>query len=173
MHDPMNVLEPADPVPMSVPIQMPRSDSPHFRSGRAWVRAPMPPIEEEYPASWASQEVDPMEHEYIPMDQLQEHFGDVNSPSTVDQELVSILFYPFFRSLFEISNIWTFPYNISRHVHPNTPVFNILPPNDRIFTPRESERAIKDYVYCGKLCRKNMICGAFKILVPKNSRLKT
>ena len=105
MHDPMNVLEPADPVPMSVPIQMPRSDSPPFRSGRAWVRAPMPPIEEEYPASWASQEVDPMEHEYIPMDQLQEHFGDVNSPSTVDQELVSILFYPFFRSLFEISNI--------------------------------------------------------------------
>ena len=105
MHDPMNVLEPADSVPMSVPIQMPRSDSPHFRSGRAWVRAPMPPIEEEYPASWASQEVDPMEHEYIPMDQLQGHFGDVNSPSTVDQELVSILFYPFFRSLFEISNI--------------------------------------------------------------------
>ena len=105
MHDPMNVLEPADPVPMSVPIQMPRSDSPHFRSGRAWVRAPMPPIEEEYPASWASQEVDPLEHEYIPMDQLQEHFGDVNSPSIVDQELVSILFYPFFRSLFEISNI--------------------------------------------------------------------
>ena len=105
MHDPMNVLEPADSVPMSVPIQMPHSGSPPFRSNRAWVRAPMPPIEEEYPGSWASQEVDPLEHEYVPMDQLQEHFGDVNSPSTVDQELVSILFYPFFRSLFEISNI--------------------------------------------------------------------
>ena len=105
MHDPMNVSEPADSVPMSVPIQMPRSDSPPYRSTRAWVQAPMPPTEEEYPGSWVSQEVDPLEHEYIPMDQLQEHFGDVNSPSIVDQELVSILFYPFFRSLFEISNI--------------------------------------------------------------------
>ena len=105
MHDPMNVLEPADFVPMSVPIQMPRSDSPPYRSTRAWVQAPMPPTEEEYPGSWVSQEVDPLEHEYTPMDQLQEHFSVVNSSSIVDQELVSILFYPFFRLLFEISNI--------------------------------------------------------------------
>ena len=158
MHDPMNVLEPADPVPMSVPIQMPRSDSPHFRSGRAWVRAPMPPIEEEYPGSWASQEVDPLEHEYVPMDHFQEHFGDVNSPAMVDQELVSIISYPFFRSFFEISNIELPPYHISRAVHPNTPIFNILPPNDRTFTPRKSERTIKDYVYYGKLLPQNTIC---------------
>ena len=91
MHDPMNVSEPADSVPKSVTIQMPRSDSPPYRSTRAWVHAPMPPTEEEYPGRWVSQEVDPLEHEYIPMNQLQEHFDDVNSPSIVDQELVSIL----------------------------------------------------------------------------------
>ena len=137
MHDPMNVSEPADSVPKSVPIQMPRSDSPPYRSTRAWVQAPMPPTEEEYPGSWVSQEVDPLEHEYTPMDQLQEHFSVVNSSSIVDQELVSKLSYPLAWSFLEISNIWTFPYNISRHVHPNTPIFNILPPNDRTFTPRE------------------------------------
>ena len=94
MHDPMNVSEPADSVPKSVPIQMPRSDSPPYRSTRAWVQAPMPPTEEEYPGSWVSQEVDPLEHEYTPMDQLQEHFSVVNSSSIVDQELVSKLSYP-------------------------------------------------------------------------------
>ena len=107
MHDPFNVMEPADSAPVSVPFQVPHPGSPvmPFRSNRAWVRAPLEPIAEESLGSWASQEVDPLQHEYVAMDQLQEHFGDVNSPAMVDPEQVSILFYPFFRSFFEISNI--------------------------------------------------------------------
>ena len=103
----MNIMEPADYAPMPVPIQVPRPVSPvmpMFRSNRAWVRAPLEPIAEESLGSWASQEVDPQQHEYVPMDHLQEHFGDVNSPAMADPEQVSVLFYPFFRSFFEISN---------------------------------------------------------------------
>ena len=37
----------------------------------------------------------------------------------------------------------------------------------------ENERAIKDYVHYGKLCRKNTICGIFKILIPKKSPNKS
>ena len=105
----MNILEPADYAPIPVPIQVPRSASPPmpmFRANRAaWVRAPLEPIAEESLGSWASQEGDPQRHEYISMDQFQGHFRDVNSPAMADPEQVSVLYYPFFRSIFEISNI--------------------------------------------------------------------
>ena len=91
----MNILEPADYAPIPVPIQVPRSASPvmpMFRSNRAaWVRAPLEPIAEESLGSWASQEGDPQGHEYIPMDQFQGHFRDVNSPAMADPEQVSVL----------------------------------------------------------------------------------
>ena len=95
----MNILEPADYAPIPVPIQVPRSASPvmpMFRSNRAaWVRAPLEPIAEESLGSWASQEGDPQGHEYIPMDQFQGHFRDVNSPAMADPEQVSVLFLSF------------------------------------------------------------------------------